>query len=162
MSREKILDVIDRLPIDYLLLFSEYIMESLPTNDSDIKETWKDEVQRRMDNVHQGSCALIPSEDLHNKLYRLFKDKKTGASQQQSTNKEPMTLTEVIEEIATYSDTERIKIRIAIEETLCPPDPEIEQAWAEEAHRRMEQVERGEVELIPGEEFERKMKERLD
>ncbi|MCW9705224.1 addiction module protein [Fodinibius salsisoli] len=161
MSKEKVLDVLDMLPIDYLLLFSEYIMESLSIYDSDIQETWEDEVQRRIDSVHHGSCALIPSEDIHNTLYRLFKDKKTGDTRQQFTNKEPMTLTEVIEEIATYSDTERIKIRTAIQKTLRPPDPEIEQAWAEEADRRLDEIENGEVETIPGDQVIRSIRERL-
>ncbi|SMO38621.1 addiction module protein [Fodinibius sediminis] len=62
-----------------------------------------------------------------------------------------MTLTEVIEEIVTYSDTKQIKIRKTIQETLRRPDREIEQAWANEAERRLDEVENGEIETIPGE-----------
>jgi putative addiction module component (TIGR02574 family) len=32
-----------------------------------------------------------------------------------------------------------------------PTQPEIDRLWAEEAERRLAQIERGEVELIPGE-----------
>ena len=161
MTKERILEVIAMLPIDYRLLFAEYIMESLSPNDSGIKEAWKDEVQRRMDKVNNGTSELIPSEDLHNDLYRLFKDEKTGAPEQQSPNKGPMTLTEAIEEIATYSNTERIKIRTAIIQALHGrPDPEVEEAWAKEAQRRLKEAENGEVDLIPGEEVFQKARER--
>ena len=33
-----------------------------------------------------------------------------------------------------------------------PTQPEIDRVWAEEAERRVTQIDRGEVELIPGEE----------
>jgi putative addiction module component (TIGR02574 family) len=153
MTKENVIEVIDRLPIDYRLLFAEYIMESLSPNDSDIKEAWKYEVQRRMDSVHQGSCALIPSKDLHNDLYRLFKDENTGATQQQTTSEGAGTLQEVIEEIASYNATERIKIRTAIIQTLHGrPDQKIEEAWAKEVQSRLKEAENGEIDLIPGEE----------
>ena len=160
MSKERVLEVIDRLPIDYRLLFSEYIIESLSPNDSDIQETWKDEVQRRMDKVNKGTCALIPSENLHNDLYRLFKDENTGATQQ-TLSEGPATLQEIIEEITSYNATERIKIRTAIIQTLHgQPDQEIEEAWAKEVQRRLKDAENGEVDLIPGEEVLRKAREK--
>ncbi|HUT54804.1 MAG TPA: addiction module protein [bacterium] len=41
-----------------------------------------------------------------------------------------------------------------------PTQEEIDRAWAEEAERRLAQIERGEVELIPGEEFFAKLREK--
>ncbi|MEL7833018.1 addiction module protein [Fodinibius sp. Rm-B-1B1-1] len=38
------------------------------------------------------------------------------------------------------------------------PDPEIEKAWIEEAERRLDEIENGEVETIPGPEAMNELK----
>ena len=38
------------------------------------------------------------------------------------------------------------------------PDVDVEQAWQEEVQRRLQQVERGEVETIPSEEVQRRLR----
>lgn len=40
-------------------------------------------------------------------------------------------------------------------------DPEVEKAWAKEAERRLDELEKGEVESIPGEQVIRSIRERL-
>lgn len=44
---------------------------------------------------------------------------------------------------------------------LSPPDEGIEQAWAEEIKRRVEEVDSGRVQLIPYEEVRRRLMARL-
>ena len=41
-----------------------------------------------------------------------------------------------------------------------PTQPEIDRVWAEEAERRVTQIDRGEVELIPGEEVFAKLRQK--
>ena len=41
-----------------------------------------------------------------------------------------------------------------------PTKPEIDRLWAEEAERRVSQIDRGEVELIPGEEVFARIREK--
>ncbi len=41
-----------------------------------------------------------------------------------------------------------------------PTQPEIDRVWAEEAERRVAQIDRGEVELIPGEEVFAKLSQK--
>jgi len=41
-----------------------------------------------------------------------------------------------------------------------PTQPEIDREWAEEAERRVTQIDRGEVELIPGEEVFAKLRQK--
>jgi putative addiction module component (TIGR02574 family) len=47
------------------------------------------------------------------------------------------------------SDHDREQLAQRLLDSLKGPDPEVERAWKEEVYRRMESVERGEVELIP-------------
>jgi putative addiction module component (TIGR02574 family) len=55
--------------------------------------------------------------------------------------------------------------RVALVEKLLvslnlPTDREVEEWWAEEAERRVSQLDRGEVELAPGEEVFRRIREK--
>lgn len=40
---------------------------------------------------------------------------------------------------------------------ICPPDPDVEAAWLEEVRRRGEEIDAGEVELLPADEVFRKL-----
>lgn len=48
--------------------------------------------------------------------------------------------------------SQRAELADALLESLHPIDPEIQDAWVEEVHRRMKSVEDGTSTLIPGEE----------
>lgn len=43
------------------------------------------------------------------------------------------------------------------DEPSCPPDPDIEAAWLEEAHRRGREIDTGLVELLPADEVFRRL-----
>jgi putative addiction module component (TIGR02574 family) len=72
-----------------------------------------------------------------------------------------MSTEEIIETIKDLPIAERVRISEEIIKTFNPPDPDVEQAWIEEAQRRTKQYESGEVELIPGEEVKKEIKERF-
>lgn len=47
---------------------------------------------------------------------------------------------------------ERVDVLLAIENAM-EPDPEVEAAWLEECHRRLEAYDRGEMEWVDGDEL---------
>lgn len=61
-----------------------------------------------------------------------------------------MTKDEIIEAILSFPVGERVQIVEAILETLNTPDPEVEKAWIEEAEQRLDEIESGKVEPVPG------------
>ena len=57
---------------------------------------------------------------------------------------------------------ERAEIAASLIASLDPPkDEDIEAAWAEEIQRRIESIDKGDVQLIPSDEVMRAMRERL-
>ncbi|OFZ88902.1 MAG: hypothetical protein A2V78_11430 [Betaproteobacteria bacterium RBG_16_64_18] len=72
------------------------------------------------------------------------------------------TLSELKEKASQLSETERAELALSLIESLDgPPDPNVEEAWRLEVERRVGQIERGEVELIPGDEVFARLRRRL-
>jgi putative addiction module component (TIGR02574 family) len=72
------------------------------------------------------------------------------------------TLTELKQKAAELSDAERAELALSLIESLDgPADPEVEEAWRVEIERRIGQIDRGEVELIPGDEVFARLRRRL-
>jgi putative addiction module component (TIGR02574 family) len=71
-------------------------------------------------------------------------------------------LAELKEKASQLSDAERAELALALIESLDgPADPDVEEAWRVEIERRIGQIERGEVQLIPGDEVFAKLRRRL-
>ena len=74
----------------------------------------------------------------------------------------PDTLAELKKKAAQLSDAERADLALSLIESLDgPADPDVEEAWRAEIERRMGQIDRGEVELIPGDEVFARLRRRL-
>ena len=58
----EIMDVVDSLPIDMKLEIIDHLLESISPTNKDVEEAWKDEVERRIDEVESGEVKLIPLE----------------------------------------------------------------------------------------------------
>jgi putative addiction module component (TIGR02574 family) len=72
------------------------------------------------------------------------------------------TLTELKEKASQLSETERAELALSLIESLDgPADPDVEEAWRVEVERRIGQIERGEVQLIPGDEVFTRLRRRL-
>jgi putative addiction module component (TIGR02574 family) len=72
------------------------------------------------------------------------------------------TLAELKKRAATLSDTERADLALSLIESLDgPADPDAEEAWRVEIERRIGQIDRGEVQLIPGDEVFARLRRRL-
>jgi putative addiction module component (TIGR02574 family) len=72
------------------------------------------------------------------------------------------TLTELKQKAAELSDAERADLALSLIESLDgPADPDVEEAWRIEIERRIGQIDRGEVELIPGDEVFARLRRRL-
>ena len=74
------------------------------------------------------------------------------------------TLAELKEKAAQLSEAERAELALAlIESPDGPPesDVDVDEAWRVEIDRRVAQIERGEVELIPGDEVLERLRRRF-
>jgi putative addiction module component (TIGR02574 family) len=70
---------------------------------------------------------------------------------------------QLLQTALTLSPNDRAEIAAQLLESLDgEPDQDVEAAWAAEIKRRIDQIDRGEVELIPAEEVMRSMRERLN
>ncbi len=71
-------------------------------------------------------------------------------------------LADLKQKASQLSDTERAELALTLIESLDgPADPEVEEAWRLEIERRVRQIERGEVKLIPGDEVFARLRRRL-
>jgi len=72
------------------------------------------------------------------------------------------TLMDLKQKAAELSDAERADLALSLIESLDgPADPDVEEAWRIEIERRIGQIDRGEVELIPGDEVFARLRRRL-
>jgi putative addiction module component (TIGR02574 family) len=72
------------------------------------------------------------------------------------------TLTELKHKASQLSEVERAELALSLIESLDgPADPDVEEAWRVEIERRIGQIDRGEVQPIPGDEVFAKLRRRL-
>ena len=72
------------------------------------------------------------------------------------------TLAELKQKASQLSETERADLALSLIESLDgPADPDVEEAWRVEIERRIGQIDRGEVKLVPGDEVFAKLRRRL-
>jgi putative addiction module component (TIGR02574 family) len=72
------------------------------------------------------------------------------------------TLEDIKEKAQQLSEMERAELALALIESLDgPPDADVEEAWRIEIERRVGQIERGEVQPIPGDEVLERLRRRL-
>jgi len=71
-------------------------------------------------------------------------------------------LAEMKEKASQLSEADRADLALSLIESLDgPADPDVEKAWQLEIERRIGQIERGEVQLIPGDEVFARLRRRL-
>lgn len=69
----EIMDVVDSLPIDMKLELIDHLLESISPPQSEIDEAWKDEVERRIDEVESGKVKPVPGEEVFARLRERYK-----------------------------------------------------------------------------------------
>ena len=73
------------------------------------------------------------------------------------------TFTEVWQEAAELTEEERASLAgLLIESLEGEPDPDVEQAWAEEIRKRVAEVEAGTAKTVPWEEVRQRLIDRLN
>jgi len=73
-----------------------------------------------------------------------------------------ITLTELKDKASQLSEAERAELALSLIESLDGPvDSGVEEAWRVEVERRIGQIERGEIQLIPGDEVFTRLRRRL-
>ena len=60
--------MVDSLPIDMKLEIIDHLLESISPTNKDLEEAWKEEVERRIDEVESGEVELIPLEEVFAKM----------------------------------------------------------------------------------------------
>ena len=71
-------------------------------------------------------------------------------------------LAELKRKAAQLSEAERAELALSLIESLDgPADPNVEEAWRREIERRVAQIDRGDVKLIPGDEVFARLRRRL-
>jgi putative addiction module component (TIGR02574 family) len=69
---------------------------------------------------------------------------------------------QVLQSALSLNPNDRAEIAASLIQSLDEPaDDNVETAWAEEIKRRIDSIDKGEVQLIPSEEVMRSMRERL-
>jgi len=72
------------------------------------------------------------------------------------------TLAELKQKASQLTEAERADLALSLIESLDgPADPDVEEAWRVEIEHRIGQVDRGEVQLIPGDEVFAKLRRRF-
>ena len=72
------------------------------------------------------------------------------------------TLIQLKEKASRLSEAERAELALSLIESLDgPTDPSVEEAWRLEIERRIGQIKRGEVQLVPGDEVFARLRRRL-
>lgn len=67
---------------------------------------------------------------------------------------------ELIEEISSLPVEDRVLVADSVLRSLNPPEAEIDKKWANVAQKRLDQLQKGEVEAIPGEQVFKKISQR--
>jgi putative addiction module component (TIGR02574 family) len=72
------------------------------------------------------------------------------------------TLEDIKEKAQQLSEMERAELALALIESLDgPPDADVEEAWRIEIERRVGEIERGEIQPVPGDEVLERLRRRL-
>jgi putative addiction module component (TIGR02574 family) len=72
-------------------------------------------------------------------------------------------LDELKREMATLTEAERAELALALIESLesWPDQTDVEEAWRREIERRSDEVDRGEAQLVPGDEVFARVRQQL-
>ena len=69
----EIMDVVDSLPIDMKLEIIDHLLKSISPTNKEVDEAWKEEVERRIDEVESGKVELIPGEEVFARMRERYK-----------------------------------------------------------------------------------------
>ena len=65
-------DIVDSLPIDMKLELIDRLLESISPTTTEVKEAWKVEAERRIEEVRSGKVKTIPVEEVFAEIERDF------------------------------------------------------------------------------------------
>ena len=68
----EIMDVVDSLPIDMKLEIIDHLLESISPTNKEVEDAWKEEVERRIDEVESGKVELIPGEEVFARMRKRY------------------------------------------------------------------------------------------
>lgn len=68
-----LMEDIDMLPIDIKLELIDRLLESISPGRNEVEEAWKEEVERRIDEVERGEVKLVPLEEVRERLGKRYR-----------------------------------------------------------------------------------------
>jgi putative addiction module component (TIGR02574 family) len=71
----------------------------------------------------------------------------------------PLTVDQIVEETRSLSEDQLVLLVHRLRGRLHDIDPQIEKAWNDEAHRRLAELESGQVQAIPGDEVSARIRQ---
>ena len=71
----------------------------------------------------------------------------------------PLTVEQIVEETRSLSEDQLVLLVHRLHGRLHDIDPQIEEAWNDEANRRLEELESGRVQAIPGDEVSARIRQ---
>lgn len=71
----------------------------------------------------------------------------------------PLTVEQIVEETRNWPEEQLIRLMDRLEERMHSIDPQIETAWRDEAHRRLAELQSGQVQAIPGDEVSARIRQ---
>ena len=73
-----------------------------------------------------------------------------------------MSTNDLIDEVTLLPVEERLRIVDALLQSFNTPNPEVDEAWAKVAQRRLEELDAGDVKAVPGEEVFERIRKRFN
>jgi len=71
----------------------------------------------------------------------------------------PLTVEQIVEETRNWPEEQLIRLMDRLEERMHSIDPRIETAWRDEAHRRLAELQSGQVQAMPGDEVSARIRQ---
>jgi len=68
----ELVDMVDSLPIDIKLELIDRLLESISPTTKEIEDAWKEEAERRVEEVRTGKVKTIPVEEVFAEIERDF------------------------------------------------------------------------------------------
>lgn len=70
LNANRLLGEVDSLPVDLKMKLIEKLLHSLNPSKPNIDELWKNEIERRMEEIESGEADLVDGADVFQKIHK--------------------------------------------------------------------------------------------
>lgn len=72
ISTQSLLDEVISLPVEMRAKFAEALLESLNPASDDIEQAWREEAEKRLESIRNGTAKTIDGEEVFQKIANRF------------------------------------------------------------------------------------------